>query len=173
MVDSGRVCDYLRSVDRNANPTGMAADTDQGHPGSLDQELIRTLRENFHKERFPCDGRIYQSIRFYQGATGGRRNQIAENFWWAVLQSEPGSRKADYLRALPQPLVDGFDALLPIKGLWADMSIGVLHKLRAMRCNEVVLLVSTQIRVVDGKILIRYVYLAHNLLLELHPARFL
>ncbi|CAG8285280.1 unnamed protein product [Penicillium salamii] len=111
--------------------------TASGHPEPLDEELIRSLRENFHKERFPSDGRIYQSIRAYQGVTGGRRNHIAENFWWAVLQSEPGGRKADYLRALPQPLADAFDALLPIKGLWADMSIGVLHKLRAMRCNEV------------------------------------
>jgi hypothetical protein len=130
------------------------ADAHAGHSESLNEDLIRTLRENFHKERFPCDGRIYQSIRVYQGVTGGHRNQTAENFWWAVLQSEPGSRKADYLRALPQPLADAFDALLPIKGLWADMSIGVLHKLRAMRCNEVMLFVSPGSYVVCEKVLI-------------------
>ena len=58
-----------------------AVDTDQSHPRSLGQDLLRMLRKISTELQFPCDHRIYRSISFYQGATGGRRNQIAENFW--------------------------------------------------------------------------------------------
>jgi hypothetical protein len=37
----------------------VIADIDIGYPESLDEDLIRTLRENFYKERFPSDRRIY------------------------------------------------------------------------------------------------------------------
>ena len=104
------------------------------HPEDLRDGLTRALRESYNKEKFPSDGRIYQEIRFYQNC----RNKIAEDYWWAVLKSELRSRKADYLRNLPEPLTKALDALLPTKGLWAGMSIGVLHKVRAMRCDEVI-----------------------------------
>lgn len=103
------------------------------HQESLRENLTRILRESYRKEVFPSDGRIYQELRFYQSS--GNKN--AEDFWWAVLKSEPGSRKADHLRNLPESLSQGFDALLPVKGLWSGMRIGVLHKVRAMRCDEV------------------------------------
>lgn len=65
MVDIGCVCDCLRSVGRNVNLNEVFADAHAGHSESLNEDLIRTLRENFYKERFPCDGRINQSIRVY------------------------------------------------------------------------------------------------------------
>ncbi|OQE73288.1 hypothetical protein PENNAL_c0090G03114 [Penicillium nalgiovense] len=77
-------------------------------------ELIRTLQESYSNDRFPPDGRIYRKIRSYQGYPHRQlSNKAAENYWWAVLESSPG-----------------------IDGLWDDMSIGVLHKLLAMKCDE-------------------------------------
>lgn len=116
-----------------SNPLTATADIS----ADMDQALVRSLRENYRKEHAPSDGRIYQSIRFYQGLAGGCTNKVAENFWWAVLESEPRSRKGDYLRTLPTPLAEAFNALLPIRGLWAGMKIGVLHKVKAMKCYEV------------------------------------
>lgn len=54
-----------------------------------------------------------------------------------MLEAEPGSRKNRYLGELRQNIKDAFDELLPITGIWSDMSIGVLHKVNAMRCDEV------------------------------------
>ncbi|KAJ5216830.1 hypothetical protein N7468_009838 [Penicillium chermesinum] len=59
-----------------------------------------------------------------------------ENYWWGILEAEPGSRKSRYLRTLRPVLRHAFDALLPITGIWEGMSIGVLHKINAMRCDE-------------------------------------
>ncbi|KAJ5291491.1 hypothetical protein N7478_000742 [Penicillium angulare] len=106
----------------------------QDHGADRDDAFFRPLRESYQKERAPSDGRIYQSIRYYQK----RQNGPAERFWWAVLQREPASRKGDYLRTLPSVLAEAFDALLPIPGLWAGMNIGVLHKLKAMKCYEAI-----------------------------------
>lgn len=98
---------------------------------------MRNLQESYPNDQRPSDGRIYRNIRYYQGCLTGIRNQTAEQYWWALLESEPGSRKGDYLRTLPENLRSAFDALLPITGIWAGMSIGVLHKLKAMKCDEV------------------------------------
>ncbi|KAJ5917556.1 hypothetical protein N7466_011110 [Penicillium verhagenii] len=86
------------------------------------------------------------SIGHRMGVLTGVPNKVAEDYWWAVLEAEPGSRKRDYLRTLPESLQDGFDCLLPITGIWAGMNIGVLHKLKAMKCDE------TFLRLVDGNV---------------------
>ncbi|CAG8025873.1 unnamed protein product [Penicillium nalgiovense] len=108
-------------------------------------ELIRTLQESYSNDRFPPDGRIYRKIRSYQGYPHRQlSNKAAENYWWAVLESSPGSRKGGrsrkggYLKSLLKHklLRERFDDLLPVDGLWDDMSIGVLHKLLAMKCDE-------------------------------------
>lgn len=65
------------------------------------------------------------------------RNKVAENYWWAVLGAESGSRKPRYLRALCPSIRNAFDSLLPIAGIWEGMRIGVLHKINAMKCDEV------------------------------------
>lgn len=84
--------------------------------------------------------------KFYKRPTLQKRAANSENSkayaerFYGGFRESTGSRKADYPRALPQPPRNAFDTLLPIKGLWVDMSIGVLHRLRAMRCNEVLLL---------------------------------
>ncbi|OGE47369.1 hypothetical protein PENARI_c047G03883 [Penicillium arizonense] len=106
---------------------------------ALRGELVRSLQESFPNDQRPSDGRIYRNIRYYQGSFTDLRNETAESYWWALLESEPGSRKGDYLRTLPESLQMAFDALLPITGIWAGMSIGVLHKLKAMKCDEDIL----------------------------------
>ncbi|KAJ6081442.1 hypothetical protein N7499_006316, partial [Penicillium canescens] len=103
---------------------------------ALRGELVRSLQESFPNDQRPSDGRIYWNIRYYQSSSTDLRNETAESYWWALLESEPGSRKGDYLRTLPESLQTAFDALLPIPGIWAGMSIGVLHKLRAMKSDE-------------------------------------
>ncbi|KAJ5642292.1 hypothetical protein N7490_006292 [Penicillium lividum] len=73
----------------------------------LRTELHRTLQENFLNERRPSDGRIYRNIRFHQGVLTGVPNKVAEDYWWAVLEAEPGSRKGYYLWTLPEKLQNG------------------------------------------------------------------
>jgi hypothetical protein len=116
------------------------------YPGDQRDELIRTLQESYSNDHFPADGRIYRKIRSYQGYPHRQSsNKAAENYWWAVLESSPGSRKGGrsrkggYLKSLLKHklLRERFDDLLSIDGLWDDMNIGVLHKLLAMRCDEV------------------------------------
>ena len=105
----------------------------------LHSEFVRSLQESYRNDRRPPDGLIYQKIRYYQGFLSGPRNKIAENQWWAALENVPRAKKRGYLRAFFRHpgFTQAFDALLPIEGIWADMSIGVLHKLKAMRCDEV------------------------------------
>ncbi|KAJ5369966.1 uncharacterized protein N7496_006058, partial [Penicillium cataractarum] len=122
---------------------------------ALKDELVRTLQESFSNEYRPPDGTIYRNIRFYQGVFTGVCNQVAEDYWWAVLDSEPGSRKGDYLRALHRDLRDSFDSLLPITGIWTGLNIGVLHKIKAMKCDEPIICYLEHIRqtfsnLVDG-----------------------
>jgi hypothetical protein len=102
-------------------------------------EFIRFLQEHYPNHRRPTDGLIYQKIRYYQGHLNGPRNKIAENQWWAALECVPNAKKGKYLRSFleHQSFPRAFDALLPIGGILTDMKIGVLHKLLAMRCDEV------------------------------------
>lgn len=64
-------------------------------------------------------------------------NKVAEDYWWAVLGAESGSRKPKYLRALCPTIRNALDSLLPITGIWEGLRIGVLHKINAMKCQEV------------------------------------
>ncbi|KAJ5766704.1 uncharacterized protein N7511_004320 [Penicillium nucicola] len=109
------------------------------------EELIRSLQESYSNDHFPSDGLIYRKIRHYQGYPNvATANTVAENYWWAVLESSPGSKKGGrskkgaYLRSLldNENLRESFDDLLPINGLWDGMNIGVLHKLMAMKTEE-------------------------------------
>ncbi|KAJ6171550.1 hypothetical protein N7470_000617 [Penicillium chermesinum] len=99
-------------------------------------DAFRAINEEYANEKRPTDGQIYHSLRLYQGVLTGVRNEAAENYWWGILEAEPGSRKSRYLRTLRPVLRHAFDALLPITGIWEGMSIGVLHKINAMRCDE-------------------------------------
>lgn len=101
--------------------------------------FIRSLQERYSNNRRPPDGLVYERIRRYEGYLEDQVNRFAANNWWVVLEAMCGSKKAKYLRAffkhptLPQKL----DQLLPIQGLWEGMRIGLLHKVLAMRCDQV------------------------------------
>jgi hypothetical protein len=105
----------------------------------LQKEFIRSLQERFPNDHRPSDGLIYQRIRYYEGHLDGPLNTNAANQWWATLERVSGSKKSKYLRAfLKHPtLPQAFDELLSIAGIWEGMKIGVLHKLVAMRSDEV------------------------------------
>ena len=117
--------------------TSLAEDRGQ----SDHQNFVRSLREHFSNDRRPSDGLIYERIRRYEGFLGDPIDRLAANNWWAMLEAKPGSKKGSYLRAffkhptLPRKL----DSLLLIEGIWEGMKIGLLHKVVAMRCDEVCL----------------------------------
>lgn len=105
----------------------------------LQKEFVRSLQERFPNDHRPPDGLIYQRIRYYEGYMDGPINRTAANHWWAVLERAPRSKKGKYLRTFFKhpTLPEAFDELLPIAGIWEGMRIGLLHKLVAMRCDEV------------------------------------
>jgi Protein of unknown function (DUF3723). len=114
----------------------------------LQDKFIRSLQERFPNDHTPADGLIYQRIRYYGQFIENLPSQtsgdhlwavIASNHWWAILEKAAGSKKGKYLRAfLKHPsLPQAFDELLPIPGIWEGMRIGLLHKLKWMRCDEV------------------------------------
>lgn len=57
-----------------------------------------------------------------------------------MLLHRPRSRKADYLTQLLKhgSFPQAFDALMAIPGLAADLSIGNMHSMIALRCDEVI-----------------------------------
>ena len=97
----------------------------------LDQDLKTTLIEEYANEKKPSDGEIYLKIRQYQL----ERNLWFEKRWWARL-SEHGRQRLEQLFR-HRDIAAAFDALREIKGLWEAMRIKTLHKMFAMKCDEV------------------------------------
>lgn len=140
MVDCGCLCYRAdRCVKRSLSPRIYLPDYILAGEEPLQEEFVRSLRERFPNDQRPPDGLIYERIRYYEGYLDGPVNRIAANHWWAALERVSGSKKGKYLRAFFKhpTLPQAFDALLPIAGIWEGMRIGVLHKLVAMRCDEV------------------------------------
>ena len=124
------------------NMTTENGDDEDGEDGDDQGKIAQLLQERIPNDNRPPDGLIYERIRYYEGYLGGPIDEMAAKDWWAILERAPGkkkSRKASYLRSffknhnLPAKL----DALIPISGIWEGMSIGSLHKLIWMRCDEV------------------------------------
>jgi hypothetical protein len=60
---------------------------------------------------------------------------FAEKRWWARLSK---SKRKDLKQLLKhEGFTMAFDALLAIPGIWVGLRIGMLHKLIAMKCDEV------------------------------------
>jgi hypothetical protein len=98
----------------------------------ISPELRTALIEEYANERKPSDGEIYRKISQYKQ----EHNAHFQNRWWARLSSN----KARRLKQLHKntKINCAFDALLPIPGLWAGMSIGKLAKVMALDSDEVV-----------------------------------
>lgn len=93
--------------------------------------------EEYSSEKDPDDGEIYRKIREYQGYQGAG-NPYFEKRWWARL-SAISNHKRDNLEQLfrrPQYRA-AFDVQLDIPGLGGGMRLSTLHKMLAMRCDEV------------------------------------
>ena len=117
-------------------------DGEDGEDGDDREKIAQLLQERIPNDNRPPDGLIYERIRYYEGYLGGPIDEMAAKDWWAILERAPGkkkSRKASYLRSFlkNRNLPAKLDALIPISGIWEGMSIGSLHKLIWMRCDEV------------------------------------
>jgi hypothetical protein len=76
-------------------------------------------------------GEIYRQIRL----SHRNENRETEERWKALLSS---SQLASLRKACEQDfLLEAFDWLLDIPGLWDGMRLSVVHKLIAMKCDEV------------------------------------
>jgi hypothetical protein len=102
--------------------------------------------ESFSHEQSYSDGTIFRNIRIYSR----NGNQVDEDKWWARLSETKrrdlrqliSSYKYNEIRedkdGRTQPkLMDAFDDLLDLRGLWPPIQLGTLHRLHGLRCREV------------------------------------
>jgi hypothetical protein len=99
--------------------------------------LKTDLIEEYANEKEPDDGEFYCKIREYQGFHG-EKNSYFERRWWARLSAMSLNRK-DRLDQLFRhgKFAQAFDALLAIRALFGGMRLSVVHKMIAMKCDEV------------------------------------
>ena len=89
------------------------------------------LSEEYANEKDPSDGEIYRKIRQYHF----QRDISSESRWWARLR---GCRAANLKALLKKPdFTAAFDALLDIPGLLNGMQLTTMHKIFAMKSDEV------------------------------------
>lgn len=100
----------------------------------LGQDLKSALIEEYACEKTPEDGEFYCKIRGYQLAD----NTFFEHRWWGRLAAVAKRKKQNLERLLKHPAYTAaFDCQLEIPGLAGGMSLGSLHTMFAMRCDEV------------------------------------
>lgn len=93
--------------------------------------MLSRITEAFGNEQRPSDGEIFRKIRYYH-RTG---DEESENRWWACLEC---SKPKDLRQLIKNTkLIAAFDALIDMPGLWSKVQLGALHRLLALRCDEV------------------------------------
>lgn len=97
----------------------------------VNRELKTCLIEEYSNEEKPTDGEIYRKIRQYHF----QRNLSFERRWWTRLTPHRTKNLKQLFRH--DELTAAFDALLDIPGLWDGMRISTLHKMMAIKCDEV------------------------------------
>ena len=97
----------------------------------ISNELKTTLTEEYASEGQLFDGEVYRKIREYHF----KNERSNETRWWARLSSH----KFRNLKQLLQhkDFTAAFDSLLEIPALLEGMRISTLHKMFAIRCDEV------------------------------------
>lgn len=100
----------------------------------ISHELRTVLTEEYANEGKPSDGQIYRKIRNYQF----QKQSSLEMRWWTRLSSH-GARNLKQLLQ-HRELTLAFDAFLEIPALLIGMRISTLHKMFAIRCDEVYVL---------------------------------
>lgn len=97
----------------------------------LSSDVQRSLIEEYSNEKIPSDGEIYRNIRQYHF----QRNFSFESRWWARLR---GCRARNLKSLLKHAeLTAAFDALLDVPGLWKGMQLTTLHKVLALKSDDV------------------------------------
>ena len=104
------------------------------HCPDLGADQRKFLEEEYAREQSASDGEIYYNLRHHQR----QRNLGLEMRWRSRLQG----RRAGNLQSLIgnqdlKDVVESFDALLDIPGLWDGMRLTSLHKMVAMKCDTV------------------------------------
>lgn len=100
----------------------------------LDDELKTTLAEEYADQRRVTDGEIYWKVRHYEQ----NQNERCRQKWLARFSQKHsiGFKMLD--REKNRSLRLGFDALLPIRGLWRNgMRLSIVPEIIAINCNEV------------------------------------
>jgi Protein of unknown function (DUF3723) len=97
----------------------------------MSPELETILIEEYSKSINFSDGHIYRKIREYKSSG----DMLAEMRWWAHLTDSKPKDLKQFLGHKTFP--SAFDKLLVIPGLWDGLKIGVLHKIIAMKCDQV------------------------------------
>jgi Protein of unknown function (DUF3723) len=100
----------------------------------LDHEALTSLTEDYSVEKEPDDGEIYRKIRCYQN----EGNSYFEDRWWAILSAISIYKKKHLKRLIDHRRYKAaFDVQLDIPGLGGGMRLSTLHKMFAMRCDDV------------------------------------
>jgi hypothetical protein len=98
-------------------------------------DLRTSLSEEYSDSINFSDGKIYQKIRYYNFHTNqSTETMFAEMRWWARLK---GKRKDLKMLLTRKNFTAAFDALLVIPGIWGGLRISMLHKVLALKCDEV------------------------------------
>jgi hypothetical protein len=100
------------------------------HP-DLSPEVRQYLIEEYSNEKVPSDGEIYRKIRQYHF----QRNLSFEARWWARLKG-CRARNLTTLLKHPEP-THAFDDLLDVPGLWPGMQLTTVHKILALKSDDV------------------------------------
>ncbi|KAJ8226356.1 hypothetical protein LV156_008966 [Aspergillus fumigatus] len=98
----------------------------------ISQDLQHALVDEYANERHPNDGEVYRKIRQYQHES----NALFQNRWWSRLSPNKAKRLRQLFSQENTFICAGFDALLPIPGLWKGMSLGSLNSVFALKCDE-------------------------------------
>lgn len=97
----------------------------------ISHEVQQFLIEEYSNEAIPTDGEIYRNIRQYHF----QRNLSFEMRWWARLRGNRAQNLKSLLRH--NEIRAGFDALLDVPGLWHGMQLTTIHKMLALKFDEV------------------------------------
>ncbi|KAH1539389.1 hypothetical protein KXX57_007401, partial [Aspergillus fumigatus] len=106
--------------------------TGRQRSADISQDLQHALVDEYANERHPTDGEVYRKIRQYQHES----NALFQNRWWSRLSPNKAKRLRQLFSQENTFICAGFDALLPIPGLWKGMSLGSLNSVFALKCDE-------------------------------------
>lgn len=95
------------------------------------KSTLTRIVEAYAYEQRPSDGEIFRKIRLYHR----QKDEESEKRWWSCLEKSKPKDLRQLLRR--EQLVSAFDTLIDMPGLWETVQIGALHRLLALKCDEV------------------------------------